>query len=321
VVQRIGAEGEAMKASTPALAALALGALGLSGCLFGGGDYSHAVFETVHDDQLTFDDYDGTVRYEAAPDEIYAPPPVEVHEFDDAAVIAGGGVKVIDGSDWLRASNWQRNALLNKAELGQPKGTIFVLVVATGAVWKIPPASDALITAGTIKEWQGHEYDRLDEYVGQQYKATVMTLRRFAGLSNLDNSPDLGAIHYLHDLGPFGVKDIDTAHGFQVMLRKDWLTATPDQRFLKLLSIQNYIQHLPAFQADGYGPSFGVTIPWGTVYAVPEHNLDKLIGGGAIKAWTDEQVGSLQSVIPGPPHWARQDEKTIVPTLGVTRKF
>jgi len=71
---------------------------------------------------------------------------------------AKGAEKVIDGPHWLNSDGEERNTLVNEAAANAPAGTIFVLVVASGELWKIPPGSDDLISSGVIDEWTNDEY-------------------------------------------------------------------------------------------------------------------------------------------------------------------
>jgi hypothetical protein len=303
-----------MDRSTYKFVVLLFGALGLCGCVH----YSHTLSEEVHDDELTMDDYDGTTSYEAPDGETEAEPPVPVHEFDADAAEAGGASQVIDGQQWLDADDFERNALLNKAESDAPEGTVFVIVVATGAVWKIPPSADDLIADGKIKEWSDRDYDNLDEYVGEAYQPEDrVTVRDFRLLAEVANQQRLPMIYYIHDLGPIGVKEIESAHGFEVIPHHQWIAATPQRRYLELESIDKFVMHLPRFQGAENRPVFGTAIPWGTVYVAPQRNYLNLLEGGAIKYWTAEELSKLQYTVPGTDRWSRD----VKPLAAIDFKF
>src|SRR5207244_1928077 len=94
------------------LALLATGSLGLQGCHAFMGAASHSPYETVHDDQLTYDDFEGVMDWDAPDDQPIADGIVPVHELDEGAVQQGGGVKVVDGHTWLFAGDFERNRRL-----------------------------------------------------------------------------------------------------------------------------------------------------------------------------------------------------------------
>jgi len=214
-------------------------------------------------------------------------------------VQSAGAIKVIDGQKWLNAGDYERNTLLLGVEKAMPPGATLVLVVATGEVWVIPLGSTGLIVAGAIREWKGSEYDQLDEYVGEQYKSKkILTFAAYQAIAAIQPSIDLGTVYTIHDLGPVGLKEIETAHGYQIMLHQTWISATPEWRTLHLEAIEHFNEKLPAFQGEGNRPVFGVSIPWGNVYVVPENNYKNLIQGGAIKPWNPEQIGNLPAVKP-----------------------
>ncbi len=281
-------------------------ALLLAGGLFlVAGCFSHPTFIPVHDDEFTFDDYDGTVSYDAPGDAQLADAPVEVHEFDQAAATAAGAEKVIDGASWFGAGDYARNDMLNEVERDAPEGTTFVICVATGEVWKIPP--DKFDAVSKIMDpWYGDEYDELDEYVGQNYAGPPLTYDGFLKVAAIDPQPVL-AVNYLHDFGAVGRKEMLGVGGLQVMPRRLWLMSTPRQRSVRLNSIGAYLEKLPAFQGDK-APSFGVTVPWGMVYAAPKVKLDAMLGGSSLKGWTDYEIRSLPKVGYGTDRPIRNDD-------------
>ncbi|HVY98209.1 MAG TPA: hypothetical protein VHA35_01825 [Dongiaceae bacterium] len=295
-----------MRIASGAGRALAVGAFLLSGC------FAHPSFVPVHDNELTFDDYDSTVSYDADSEEELADAPVEVHEFDEAAAAAAGAVKVIDGAAWFNADDFERNDMLNLVQEGEPDGTTFMLCVATGEVWKIPADKFAAVSK-IVDPWYGDEYDMLDDYVGQNYAGRQLTLGGFMRVGAVTGQSDFGQIRYLHDFGEIGRREIVGAGGLQVMPRQLWLTSTPQQRSARLDSIDDYLRRLPAFQGAGNAPNFGVTVPWGMVYAVPKAKIDYLIGSAALKAWTNAEIASLPLIGMGTPRWQRGERIIIEP--------
>lgn len=293
-----------MRGGKQILTALAaVGAITVAGCV----QSSHGVDEAVSDEDMTYDDYDGVVSFGPAPGEQDAMPPIEIHQFDPDDVAAAGGVKVIDGGTWLHADDARRNALLLQAESQLPPDAVLVLVVATGEVWQIGDTGEALFTDGTLKPWSGDEYDDLSEYylappshgLTQGTFATLTAIASPAGqLANPSSS--FGMPYFIHDLGPVGMKEIQSAHGFQIWGERQWTQASPVQRALELTAIDRYASHLPAFQGADNRPAYGVSIPQGNLYVVPQHNYDNLIGWGAVKIWTDEQIYGLPTVLTGP---------------------
>jgi uncharacterized protein YcfL len=294
-----------MKAVFGAGVGLALGALLLAGCL------AHPSFIRVHDEELTFDDYDSTVSFDADSDEDLADAPVDVHEFDEAAATAAGAVKVIDGASWFDADDFERNDMLNEVERDEPDGTTFVICVATGEVWKIPEDKFTAVSK-IIDPWEGDEYDRLDEYIGQDYAARQLTLGQYLQLTSVTEQLNFGAIRHLHDFGPIGRQEIMGVGGFQVMPRQLWLLSTPQQRSVRLDSIDAYLRHLPAFQGAGNAPNFGVTVPWGMVYAAPKAKLEYLVGAGLLKGWSEAELLSLPTTSGLTPRWPRGEKSLII---------
>jgi hypothetical protein len=129
---------------------------------------------------------------------------------------------------------------------------------------------------------------------------------------------EIGQVRIVHDLGPLGVNEIQSAHGLEVISPQHWVAATPVQRAMELITWNHYLQYQPAFQGSGNQPSFGVSVPWGAVYAVPAQSYDNLIGWGSIKPWTADQVGMLPSVLPGPDRAVRNQTPI---TLQIDTKF
>jgi hypothetical protein len=149
----------------------------------------------------------------------------------------------------------------------------------------------------------------LDEYVGQNYRGRQLMLTRgkFLAIAAVSEQLNFGQLHYLHDFGTIGRQDMADAGGFQVMPRQLWLLSTPQQRSARLDSIDAYLRHLPAFQGPGNAPNFGVTVPWGMVYAVPKTKFEYVLGS-ALKAWTDAEIGSLPLIGGGTMRWQRGEK-------------
>jgi hypothetical protein len=284
----------AMKIPASQAAALAAGAMLLSGCVH----YSHRATDVVHDQDLTYDDYDGTVSFEPGEGADPAVPPVEVHEFDPELVAAQGGSRLIDGRTWLKASDAERNQLLLDAEKTFPSDAILVLVVATGEVWALGPNAGALIQTGAVKEWSGKDYDNLYEFYLAP-SSLALTKGDFAALTEIGPLNGVTTPYFVHDIGPIGRTEIQSAHGFEVLAPMQWIGATPLQRAQELIVLDRYLEHLPQFQGAGNQPVFGVSIAWGMVYAIPERNYQNLIGWHSLQPWTAEQIGSLPYVSSG----------------------
>lgn len=297
----------------PRATTLAACALLLAGCVHS----THRTTDAVHDTDLTFDDYDGAVSFGPASGEDYALPPVDVHEFDTELVTAQGGVRLIDGETWLDASDVERNQLLLDAEKTLPADATLVLVVATGEVWTLGPNAGTMIQSGAVTEWSGADYDDLAEYYLEPAPSKI-TQSTFAALSDVGPLNGVQPPYFIHDIGPVGLKEIQSAYGLAVLAPPQWIGVTPAQRAQELNAIDRFLEHTPHFQGDGNRPVFGVSIPWGVVYAVPQHNYQNLIGWHALQPWTAEQIGSLPYVLPDTGR-AIRNEPTI--TLDIERRF
>lgn len=286
---------------------LAASGFGLQACLAPMGASSHGAFETVHDDQLTYDDFDDTMDWDAPDGDPIAHGLVPVHEFDQGAVEQGGGVKLIDGQTWFAAGDFERNRLLLQAQKLQPDDATFVIVIATGDVWLVPPGSGKLIESGLIREWHFSEYVRLADYVGQASKPESLTLRDYVKLTEVAHEDQLPPIHYVHDFGSIGLSDLQTAHGFQIMTPDMWNYSSPQWRYTELHAFDQFLSHRPEFKGPTYGVAFGVAVPWGAVYAAPKPNYDYLVGS-SMRPWTQYQVLMLPQILPGPDHPIRNDD-------------
>lgn len=270
---------------------------GLGGCFLRMGATSHSPFETVHDNELTYEDFDDVMDWDAPDDAPIADGIVPVHEFDEDGVAQGGGVKVIDGHTWLTAGDYERNRLLLAAQKNQPDSAVFVIVVATGDVWLVPPGSDNLIESGLIREWHFNEYARLSDYVGQLPKPKLPTLSDYLHATEIVHQDQLPPIHFVHDFGSIGLSDLKSAHGFQILTPTMWNYASPQWRYSELHAFDAFLSQRPEFAAPKSGIAFGVAVPWGTVYAAPKTNYDYLIGT-SMKPWTQYQILALPQTPP-----------------------
>ena len=270
------------------------GAMLLSGCLS-----AHPGTWVLHDNELTLTDFDDTVSYSTAGNVIVVPPPVPVHEFDEDVATAKGAEKVIDGPRWLNSDGEERNTLVNEAAANAPAGTIFVLVVASGELWKIPPGSGDLISSGVIDEWTNDEYWNLNRYFVPLPPPTTVTKVEFERITDIGPIPGIDMPYVIHDVGPVGQEEIKAAHGVEIVMPENWTQVPPPERALKLQSFDQFLRLLPAFKGQENQPAFGIAIPSGTVYAIPERGYDNLVAWGSLRPWTNEQIGMLPDVKSG----------------------
>jgi hypothetical protein len=268
--------------------ALLFAAAALQGCLgfFG-------PLDPIPDSEMTAEDFDDTISFEPAGDAEAAEPPLEVHEIDESQVTAAGGKKVVDGRTWLDADDFERNDILNLVEEVQPEDSILVIVVATGDIWQIPLGPGQLLPDG-VRPWTGHEYDEMDEYYdGPRIATGQLTLPQYLKVANVANSDSFGKIYYLHTFGAIGNQEIKTWQGFRVALINTWLRETPIQRYLRLMMLRDYFGRLPQFQGAGNQVAFGVMVPDGAVYAMPQYAYQNMIARRAILAWTTAELLGL----------------------------
>jgi len=261
----------------------------LQGCIFGLG----GPLAPIPDSEITAEEFDDTIAFEPAGDAEAAAPPLEVHEIDESQVTAAGGKKVVHGKDWLQADDFERNDILNLIEEAQPQDSILVIVVATGDIWQIPFGTGQMLPEG-VRPWTGDEYFELDEYSdGPRYGIAQMTLPKFVELTSVANSDRLPPIRYVHNFGEFGYREIASRQGSQVALAETWLRETPAQRYLRLAMLRNFLQRQPQFQGEGNQVAFGVMVPHGSVYVMPERQYANLIGQRALIAWTAYEVAAM----------------------------
>jgi hypothetical protein len=278
-------------------------ALLMAGCKAPPGSAMHTPFEEVHDQDLTSEDFDDAMDFEPwGMDEPWGYEPVPVHEFDVNAVAQAGGRVVIVGEDWLTADDDERNHMLLDADKDYPNGTL-VIVIATGDVWILPPGSN-LIASGTVREWHRDEYDRLAGYVGGQPGSRFLTLAEYRLRSDIERVGELPTVHYVHDFGPIGAQEIKAHHGFEILSPELWSYASPAWRYAELHAFDHFLNQKPEFSGPGNGVAFGVAVPWGAVYAMPEAEYDRLIGT-TLRPWTPAEVLGLPTVLPDPSHSAR----------------
>ena len=278
--------------SLAALAMLLLAAVTLQGCWLLGGPLA-----PIPDSEMTAEDFDDTIAFEPAGDAEEAVPPLEVHEIDESQVTAAGGKKVVDGRNWLDADDFERNDILNLVAEAKPAGSILVIVVATGEIWQIPLVAGQILPDG-VRPWTGDEYYEMDEYYdGRRIGNGQLTVSQFVMLTSVANSGSLGLINYVHPFGKSGYQEIKTWQGFQVALARTWLRETPVQRYLRLTMLNNYFGRLPQFQGEGNRIAFGVMVPGGGVYVMPEAAYRTMIVRRAILAWTSSEIFSLSTTL------------------------
>jgi hypothetical protein len=245
---------------------------------------------------MTAENFDDTIAFEPAGDAQEAEPPLEVHEIDESQVTAAGGKKVVDGRNWLDADDVERNDILNLVEEAQPKDSILVIVVATGDIWQIPLSPGQLLPAG-VRPWTGDEYSEMDEYYKGPRKFPQITLGQYNQITNVANSGALGQINYVHGFGATGYQEIKTWQGFQVALARTWLRETPVQRYLRLTMLKDYFGRMPQFQGAGNQMAFGVMVPDGGVYVMPDSAYRNMIVRRAILAWTTSEIFGLPTTL------------------------
>ncbi|HVO00583.1 MAG TPA: hypothetical protein VMT54_00190 [Candidatus Cybelea sp.] len=130
--------------------------------------------------QLTQREVDALTNLGPAPKD--GPPPpnlIDVHKIskDDKAVLKGkeeeGVVKIIDGKDWKTLTPEQRAQQLRNFQSLNPPGTIFVLEIPSGNVWKFPPLNPA-----------PERTDQVPAALSDKYKVTItgFTLPEYSGL-------------------------------------------------------------------------------------------------------------------------------------------
>ena len=278
--------------SLAAVAMLLLAAVMLQGCwVFGGGPHA-----AIPDGEMTAEAFDDTIAFEPGDDAEEAVPPLEVHEIDESQATAAGGKKVVDGRNWLDASDFERNDILNLVAEAKPEGSILVIVVATGDIWQIPLVAGQMLPDG-VRAWSGDEYYEMDEYNDRPPLGYALTQSDFAKLTMVTNSDSLGTINYVHPFGETGYREIKTWQGFQVALARTWLRETPVQRYLRLTMFNNYFGRLPQFQGEGNRIAFGVMVPGGGVYVMPESAYRTMIVRRAILLWTSSEIFSLPTTL------------------------
>jgi hypothetical protein len=215
-----------------------------------------------------------------------------VHEIDEGQVAAAGGKKVVDGRNWLDADDSERNDILNLVEEVQPEDSILVIVVATGDIWQIPLADGQMLPAG-LRPWTGDEYDALDEYGDGRHADGGLTRAEFEEITAVARIGTLAQLLYVHNFGPIGYREITSRQGFQVALAATWLRETPVQRYLRLVMLQRILQRLPQFQGDGNQLAFGLMVPGGSLYAMPELAYGNMTGQRALRAWMTYEIVGL----------------------------
>jgi len=262
--------------------------------------------ETIPDVEMTAEEFDDTIDFEAADDAEEAYPPTPVHEVDGDQVTAAGGKKVVDGENWLDADNYERNDILNLIEDAQPDNTRLVIDVSTGDVWQVP-AGPLLTLPGYVHMWTGDEYYEMDEYYRGPRRFPLLTIGEFERITDVENRDRFQPILCVQPFGEIGYREIESRGGFQVIPSKTWTRKTPHQRFLQLGELQSVLRGLPQFQGEGNQVAFGVMVPGGSVYAMPSNSYRNLIGQGGVRAWTAFDIARLQYTL---TPWDRQLRNT-----------
>lgn len=266
------------------------GGLALSGCIW---VTSHSAFQRIHDDQVTFDDFNDTMDFEPGDDAAEAFPPLPVHEFDHDSVADAGGYRVIDGFEWFGADLEERNDLLKEVQETMPQGSVIMIEVATGEVWVVPPDGYESFLDGTVTAWSEDEYDDLPDYVRDDsgfgyYGPSIGGYRQLTAI-------DAGGITpvYLHPLVRSAIARLQAANAFSFAPAPNWRTLSPGQRLALLLNLRNYLLMTAYYRSNPF--LLGVSIPNGGIYAFPDLALWELAYRYAAKAWTPQEIVMLTS--------------------------
>jgi hypothetical protein len=249
-----------------------------------------ALCKPVPPSGMTADAFDDNIAFAPADDAEAAKPPLEVHEIEESQVTAAGGKLVVAGRNWLDADDVERNDILNLVAEAQPEDTILVIVVATGDIWQIPLADG--LPAG-VRPWTGDEYNALDEYADGRYDDGPLTRPEFEQITGVAKVGTIAQLLYVHNFGPIGYREITSRQGFQVALAATWLRETPVQRTLRLIMLQRVLQRLPQFQGEGNRLAFGLMVPGGSLYAMPELAYLNMVGQRALRAWMVYEITGL----------------------------
>ena len=264
-----------------------LASFGLGGCFL---VTSHSAYERIHDNQVTYDDFNDTMDFEPAFGADGAFPPLPVHEFDHGAIEDAGGYRAIDGQSWFAASLAERNDLLNDVEKSMPPGSVLVIEVATGDVWVIPPEAGNL--DGKIAVWTEDEYNDLPDYVADTtgfgfYGPNLVGYRQ---LTALTEDVRLRPVAYIHPLARSALDLLRLENAIAFAPVPKWRFLTPTQRLGLLLNLQAYLL-LTSYYGNVVNPfMFGISVPNGGIYAFREMAVWRLALVYAAYVWTVEQV-------------------------------
>jgi hypothetical protein len=253
--------------------------------------------DAIPDNQMTADQFDDTIAFDAVHEEDAAVPPLPVHEVDPAAASAAGGTKVIEGRTWLDAGDYARNDMLNEIQDGLPDGADLVIDVSTGDVWQVPLAEGALLP-DAFRPWQDEEIFFLDEYADPP-KVTLgpITRDKFAAMTAAAGGEVDLIVEYFKTFGPVGYQEIRSRNGFQVALAATWLRETPLQRYLRLVMLRNYFSRLPQFQGEANRLIFALMVPDGGLYAIPYFQYRILLAQSGIRPWTAYELLVLPTAV------------------------
>lgn len=246
---------------------------------------------------------EGTLNVSSANGGSAAPVPVPVESVDPNAVMSAGGKKLVDGMTWDMNTPLDRGRWLEEAWAKLPQDQILVRDARTGDVWNLGTGTDTLISSGKVKAF---DFGNARENYGlgpnttplteQEYKSrTSVSLPQWPSSGTQTLTPRIG---YVHDLGRMGTSGMAAQHGVEILPPGIWSGLTPGQRGAFVMSEGRFFEHLAAFQRAANEPMFGVTVPWGAVYAIPQQGYEGLLRGRDISVWQPWETQSLPFVPP-----------------------
>ncbi|HYD04071.1 MAG TPA: hypothetical protein VEC60_00010 [Reyranella sp.] len=262
---------------------------GLSGCIVVS---SHSAFQRIHDNQITYDDFNDTMDVDLVDD---AFPPLPVHEFDHDQVEDAGGYRAIDGFDWFAADDEERGDLLAEIEDDMPPGSVIVIEVATGDVWVVPADAYQVFFDGMMTAWTEDEYDDLPDYVYDTpgFGFYGPTLSGYQQLTAVAEDGPLRPVVYMHPLVRSAIARLAVHNAVSFALMPHWHYLTPIQRLALLHNLQNYLLMTAAFRNNPF--LFGVSIPDGRIYAFPDMPLWQIAAIYTARAWMLQEILALSS--------------------------
>jgi hypothetical protein len=255
-------------------------------------------FDPIPDAEMTAEVFDDTIAFTPDDGADAAIPPLEVHAVDEGQAAAAGATKVVDGSEWLDADDYERNDILLEVEDNMPPDTDLVIDVSTGDIWVVPLAAGVLLPPA-FRPWSDEEYFRLDEYWKRQRLIwNALTRQQFAALVAVANG-DAPAprIEYLHTFGAAGYRELQSRYGFQVALSLTWLRETPEQRWLRIMMLKRYYSRLAQFQAEGNQLGFALMVPEGALFLIAYLQQRAMLAQSGIQPWTLYDMAMLPVVL------------------------